>query len=397
METLYGAALGLKLRQLSDAAKHRVWIVSPYIGRWPAVSALLGANWWLASTVLLRVITDIDDSTNVNRGTLLQLLNRGEVATLRGVHAKIYIVDDQAIVSSANLTETGFTKRREIGLLLDASEAKETISTVKHWWEMVAKEISLDHVQDWEKSSPFTKEVEGAGLTPLWDLPQKPPDSLFKSSDKTARDFASYRNFLKFYRELADDYRSVQRLWPNGSLFIETDTFLNYLFHEAEGTPSFEFYDKAEPRNLTKAQRSEELKKWAPKFATWVGTSHDEAYRFERCELVRRLLAKDRMDELTRDEVREVVDCLHCMHSQQLIRHKFLNPENNELEAIRKAWKTLLHGEGKLEERMQNCNDALRFFGTSSVQELLGWYYPDDFPIRNSNSDAGLRFFGYHV
>jgi hypothetical protein len=43
MEILHGPALGLKLRELSDSAKRRVWIVSPYIGRWPAVSALLGA------------------------------------------------------------------------------------------------------------------------------------------------------------------------------------------------------------------------------------------------------------------------------------------------------------------------------------------------------------------
>jgi hypothetical protein len=67
MEILQGAAIGLKLRQLSDSARRRVWIVSPYIGRWSAVSALLGANWWLSSTVLWRVITDIDNPKNVNR------------------------------------------------------------------------------------------------------------------------------------------------------------------------------------------------------------------------------------------------------------------------------------------------------------------------------------------
>jgi PLD-like domain len=329
MTILQGAALGLKLRELSDNAKQRVWIVSPYIGRWPAVSALLGANWWLSNTVLLRVITDIDDPTNVNRGTLIQLLDRGPVATLRGVHAKIYVVDDQAIVSSANLTETAFTKRREIGILLDATEAKDVITIVNTWWDKFATEISPDTVERWQNASSFTPEAEGEGLPPLWGLPQKPPDSLFKSSRKDARDFASYRNFLKCYNELAQEYTIVQRLWPNGALFIETDTFLNYLFHEAEGTPAFEFYDRHDPRTLTKAQRSEELAKWAPRFAAWVRTSHDETYRFQRCQLIRTLLAKDRLDDLSRDEIRQVVDCLHCMHSPQLIRHKFLNPANN--------------------------------------------------------------------
>ena len=125
------------------------------------MKALLGANWWLSSTVLLRVITDIDDPANVSRGTLLKFLNRGSVATLRGVHAKIYVVDDRAIVSSANLTDTAFTKRREIGLLLDAAEAKDTITIVNYWWERLAKEISPDEVQDWEKTSPLMKEPEG--------------------------------------------------------------------------------------------------------------------------------------------------------------------------------------------------------------------------------------------
>jgi hypothetical protein len=56
-----------------------------------------------------------------------------------------------------------------------------------------------------------------------------------------------------------------------------------------------------------------------------------------------------------------------------------------------------LAGGAPEEERMQACNDTLRFFGTSSVQELLGWFYPERYPIRNNNSDAGLRFLGFRV
>jgi hypothetical protein len=254
MEILHGPALALKLRALSDNARHRVWIVSPYIGRWPAVSSLLGANWWLSRTVLLRVITDIHDQTNVNRGTLKRLLDRGPVKTLRGVHAKIYIVDDQAIVTSANLTEAGFTKRREIGILLGAIESNGLIAIVNTWWDNFGSEISPDEVEKWPDASEFAAEAEGAGLPTLWGLPEKPLDSLFVSSGKTARDFASYRNFLKYYNELAQEYTTVQRLWPNAPLFIEMDAFLNYLFHEAEGTPARPFYDSHDPRTLTGAE-----------------------------------------------------------------------------------------------------------------------------------------------
>lgn len=396
METLQGAALGLKLRELSDSARQRVWIASPYIGRWPAVSALLGANWWLSRTVLLRVITDIADPKNVNQGTLARLFDRGSVSSLKGVHAKIYIVDDRALVTSANLTETAFTKRREIGVLLEASESKDVIAIFDTWWREFASEVDPKTAERWQRNSAFGPEAEAEGLRTLWALPQRPADNLFDLTDTTARTFASYRKFLQHYQELAQEYEAIHRLWPTAPLFIEIDTFLNYLFHEAEGRPSFAMHESREPRKLSKAERLKELALWVPRFAVWLPTA-DETFRVQNARVVQSLLEKDHIESLTRDEIRQVADCLHCMNSQRLIKHKFLNPANNDIEDIQRAWKVLLHGKDKLEQRMQECDGILNFFGTSSVQELLGWFYPNTYPIRNSNSDAGLRFFGYRV
>jgi hypothetical protein len=250
VNTLHGAGLAMTLRKLSEQATERIWIVSPYIGRWPAVSALLGGTWWLGSTVTLQVITDVSDAGNVHRGTLLHLLNRGLVKTLAGVHAKIYIIDDQAIVASANLTETGFTKRREIAVLLGGPEATDTISLFKTWWETLAQELTPESIEqlEIEKPSDFSPEREGAGLPVLWPLPPKPDGALFEAPGGAEGGFASYQRFLKHYNEFAAAYAGVQRLWPDAPLFLETDAFLNYLFHEAEGKPSFEFYSKREPR-----------------------------------------------------------------------------------------------------------------------------------------------------
>jgi hypothetical protein len=399
VNTLHGAGLAMTLRKLSEQATERIWIVSPYIGRWPAVSALLGGTWWLGSTVTLQVITDVSDAGNVHRGTLLHLLNRGLVKTLAGVHAKIYIIDDQAIVASANLTETGFTKRREIAVLLGGPEATDTISLFKTWWETLAQELTPESIEqlEIEKPSDFSPEREGAGLPVLWPLPPKPDGALFEAPGGAEGGFASYQRFLKHYNEFAAAYAGVQRLWPDAPLFLETDAFLNYLFHEAEGKPSFEFYSKREPRKLDKIERQTEIEKWAPLFGKWARSAGDQRWRERRAATVKKLLEKDHIDELTASEVKQVVDCLNCMNALQLIKYKFLNPNNNIVEKIRAAWKKLVHGHGSEEERMHACSKALRFFGTSSVQELLGWYYPERYPIRNNNSDAGLRFFGYRV
>jgi hypothetical protein len=302
------------------------------------------------------------------------------------------------MITSANLTETAFTKRREIGVLLDATESADTINVFESWWNDLAADVSDDAITKWEKcDSPSASEHEGVGLATLWPLPQPPNESLFLQSERGERDFAGYRNFLKHYQEFAQQYEAVQRMWVDAPLYLETDAFLNYLFHDAEGTPSFDFYVNRQPRKLGKAERGAEIAMWVPKFAAWVNRSDDVRWRERYSELVQRLLAKDRIDDLTLGDAKEVVDCLNCMNARKLNKYKFLNPSNNHIDAIQKAWKTLLHSAAREEERMQECNDALRFFGTSSVQELLGWFYPRQYPIRNNNSDAGLRFFGFGV
>lgn len=306
MKTLHGASLGMTLRRLSDRASKRVWIVSPYIGRWPAVSALLGGGWWLGGVVDLKVITDTSGAGNVHRGTLMRLLNRGLVKTVPAVHAKIYIVDDQAIITSANLTETGFTKRREIGILLEGSEATDTIIVFEGWWKELASELSPEDVAqlEKEKQSDFPFENDGADLPLLWSLPSKPDNKLFEA---TEGDFVDYQQFLKHYSEFAASYSSVQRLWDDSPLFLETDAFLNYLFHEADGTPSLAFCGEEKPRKLSKVERKAEIEKWAPMFSKWAKNKPDERWREGNSATIRRLLRKDHIENLTLQEVKQVV------------------------------------------------------------------------------------------
>jgi hypothetical protein len=44
---------------------------------------------------------------------------------------------------------------------------------------------------------------------------------------------------------------------------------------------------------------------------------------------------------------------------------------------------------------MTHCYERLVGFGQSATQELPGWFDPRKYPIRNANSNAGLRFLGY--
>jgi hypothetical protein len=57
----------------------------------------------------------------------------------------------------------------------------------------------------------------------------------------------------------------------------------------------------------------------------------------------------------------------------------------------------LLYGTQPDTERMSLCASRLFGFKKSSVQELLGFFAPKDYPLRNATVNAGLRFFGFDV
>jgi len=335
---------------------------------------------------------------NVNKGTLGKLADRGTVKTIPGVHAKVYIFDKRAILTSANLTETAFTRRREIGILLDEHEANQAIELFADWWDHHTAPIDQSQLPTWKKKGGQNDaESEGQDLLKLWDLPPAPPESEFEQSGGGAQAaFSRYQGFLKCYEELAQVYEANQRLWPKGSRYMEVDSFLNFLYHDAPGIPSREFRGTIRARELTRKQRVEEVAKWAVAFSRSASFERDFGWRAKHIAKVQSILGKNMISKLTWESAREVADCINAMNAYPINKARFLNPKNNSLNTIRQSWNRLLHGTDPEQDRIDKCNAELKFFGTSSLQELLGWFYPTKYPLKNANSDAGLRFFGFH-
>lgn len=100
--------------------------------------------------------------------------------------------------------------------------------------------------------------------------------------------------------------------------------------------------------------------------------------RMDRLATVQALLQKEYIQELRWEDARSVADRLHAMGARQLNKYKFLNPSNNSIEAVRSAWSNLLFGKDGEDQRIRLCDARLRFFGTSSIQELLGCFYPEN-------------------
>ncbi|PIV58200.1 MAG: hypothetical protein COS14_10860 [Bacteroidetes bacterium CG02_land_8_20_14_3_00_31_25] len=92
--------------------------------------------------------------------------------------------------------------------------------------------------------------------------------------------------------------------------------------------------------------------------------------------------------------MRIVLDQLNGLGSYPWNKDKIIN--NNSLKELRHALNVLVNSKQLLAARMTDCNN-LKGLGSSSMNEILGFTYPNEYPLINKNSNSGLRFFGYNI
>jgi len=167
-----------RLRTVADRVGRRMWVASPFIGNWSSVRRILGSAWIDRSKIDCRLLTDIEDNTCLSYESVSRFLATGQVKGLVGLHAKVYIFDDLALVGSANLTATGFAKRYELGVLVTGNLAMEVIAVFEKWWK---KAMPLP--RNWaaarfdaQRSSSSVDEPGGPRLRQLWKLPEAPKE-----------------------------------------------------------------------------------------------------------------------------------------------------------------------------------------------------------------------------
>lgn len=244
MKILHGQELVKELRKLSDSVTERIWIAVPYIGGPKSVRQILGKNWHESPDVNVKLLTDTSDLSCINTETLQIFLNRGQVRTLSGLHAKIYIVDNSCIITSANLTNTAFSKRYEIAMFLDSNQSKEIIKTYKSWWE-TSVTVEPDKLIKIFGTKTGSRE-EKLALPTIFNLPLD-PGAFTKNLSKR---FLNYDSLVANYLDFAEKYSAIQRIWKDKPIYLEIDGLLEYLYHQAPNTPSKK-YAEENPRNLT--------------------------------------------------------------------------------------------------------------------------------------------------
>jgi hypothetical protein len=170
--------------------RRRLWIASTFVGGWLATKCLIDIRWQSNPDVKVRLLTDIKNKGWLDPVTIREIADCGEVKHLRGLHAKVFIIDDRALVTSANLTGTAFERRHEVGVFLTGAESAPVITIFEQWWNKATNPPGgwIEKLQALASRNGQTEEPTGTPLEKLNLLP-KPPET--DSRDGTQRKTSS--------------------------------------------------------------------------------------------------------------------------------------------------------------------------------------------------------------
>lgn len=381
IKILSGQELVDTLRQHCDDAKERIWIASPYIGNITDVQKIIGVNW-MRSHIDFRVLTDIE-SGFIRPDTYEAFTSslKTEIKSLLGLHAKIYLIDDWCLLTSANLTGMAFSARHEVGQQIVSRDGISSVTDLFECWWKKSKDVSnLPQIS----SKALVDREDTIGYKRLYKLPK----SIDRESDFFLRKCDQFKEFASIYKSVTG--RNQQMVQEGFSLYQEVDYFLNYLYHDHPNTPSKRHTE--EVRSLSPKKVEREILRYFKEMDYIPG---DGQWRLDRSAYIQKVLPFKKTQKPEKDKIKQVLDCLHCLHSYQWNKPKIIS-ENN-LQVIAEAWNNLLASSSIKAQIIKATISSIKYFGMSSACELIAWYYPEDYPMINRNSECGLRFFGFKV
>ena len=375
---LSGQNLVNALREHCDQVKKRIWIASPYIGNFKDVQKIIGGNW-MRSHVDFRVLTDVE-SGFIRCDTYAQFKEspNTEIRSLLSLHAKIYLIDDWCLLTSANLTGMAFSARHEVGQVVSGIE--QVVTLFDQWWQKAEMVSSLPP----SPSKTITNKEDSTKYKVLYKLPKYTSGA----SDQFLKKCDQFKEFASLYESVTG--RNQRMVREGFSLYEELDYFFNFLYHDHPDKPSKEY--TKEVRSLSRRQVEKEILHYFKSMPYAPGSGQ---WRLDRSARIREILPFKAGSSPRKDEIKEVLGCLHCLYSYSWNKTKILS--ENDPRSIARAWNKLINAPFINAQLIEEVIGEIKNFGRSSACELIAWYYPEEYPMINLNSESGMRFFGFNI
>ena len=344
-------------------------------------------------------------------------------------HTKLYIVDDVALVGSANLTKVGLLSNRELSVLLkqDRDEAfYELPGIFDELWndaDVLNEEVLLEYTKAFKAKEKPQEEMAFESFIHKF-VQEASPKSVVVGSDKTSRERAFIQGFRRKYDEILvpahDEILEVAKAngfgrpeYAGQDPQIEMGRFLSWL-RVTQGSKDGWRETSLLPDPQERARRiAHYVQIWQSTDDTVKGDMDHAEKEIESITNIRKYLCNaDELNKLEFDELfRHLTGC-HAFFDRLRFVSKDIGEDlgglerlrvdfqkNNTREAVVRTVNHLLSGPGDAIERAYECvygRHRLRGFGESCVMELLGWGDRTRPPFNNRSIQA-IRLLGFDV
>ena len=155
------------LDDLVKNAREHLFLISPYLQISNNLRSLIKQADKRQPEIVIKVVCRKDSKWSPDDITFLQDLDNAKIKSTEGLHAKIYLNESTAIITSMNLYLHSQQNNKEVGLIFDAVQDKEMydqiFQEVKRLFDDAEK---LQYKVTREKEQPITAKVEKAKETP---------------------------------------------------------------------------------------------------------------------------------------------------------------------------------------------------------------------------------------
>lgn len=344
-------------------------------------------------------------------------------------HTKLYIIDDTALIGSANLTHDGLQANRELSVLVK-QERDDTFYALPGLFDELwndADVLNDETLREYEKAfKSKDKPQDESAFEKFIHKFVRPaaPKSIVVGSEKKSKERSFIQGFRRKYDEMlvpahneilevAQQHGFGRPEYAGQDPQIEMGRFLGWLrLTQGSGDGWRQTTLLSDPKDRA-ARIAEYVQIWQSTDDTVKGDSYRASAEIENIANIRTFLCDpNELAQLSFDDLFKYLTGCHAFLERLRFVSKDIGEDLSGLERLRidfqrknmledvvRTVRYLLSGSGDAIERAYDCiygNYKLNGFGEACIMELLGWGDAKRPPF-NNRSIRGIRLLGFDV
>ncbi|MFK3866296.1 phospholipase D family protein [Pseudoalteromonas rhizosphaerae] len=311
-------------------------------------------------------------------------------------HSKIYgfynseKVIDSAILGSSNFTNGGLHNNFETNLITkDKDILKQIDSNINEIINLSAK-LQPDILNQYKKRYDQFKKAQAKDHNPIRTNNEH---TGFKVS-KNASQYLKFWNVVDQVKGFVGDISAEE--YPLTPKYLVIDHFWHWVVIICDKKKLDKFSSK-------KTNKKKLIRTLFSEYCKW-GKLEKTGYTERMGETSKEIIDILNPSNIKKLNKRNALFVYRSLHASHMPSQRFGADlgfiQNNKMEQIRKSFIHLLDDTLPIDLRIHNLTHKkstykLEQFGSSCIQELIGWANPEVMPIRNNKADKAVKLLGY--